>query len=35
MTQMYGGKLYCAQYKIKFISKSIIDENYIELFLQN
>ena len=28
MGQMYGVKLYCAQYKMKFTSKSIIDANY-------
>lgn len=28
MGQMYGVKSYCAQYKIKFTSKSMIDVNY-------
>lgn len=28
MGQIYGVKLYCVQYKIKFTSKSIIDVNY-------
>ena len=28
MGQMYGVKLYCAQFKMKFTSKSIIDVNY-------
>lgn len=28
MVQMYGVKLYCAKYKVKFTSKSMIDVNY-------
>lgn len=33
MVQIYGVKLYCARYKIKFTSKSIIDVNYKCCFL--
>lgn len=32
MGQMYGVKLYCAQYKIKFTSTSMIDVNYKDAF---
>ena len=32
MRQMYGVKLYCAQYKMKFTSKLMIDVNYKDAF---
>lgn len=29
---MYGVKLYCAQFKMKFTSKPMIDVNYKDVF---